>query len=136
MLYSTSSQSANTQRIQVTARSTEIRRVIGGTIMVIRLSASSKNTRGLQGNRNAKPAVTPHWSNMVMVRQTRKRNNWELERTRQIVHRQLQVNLQMASINQRTQSLHPKIRGDTSFIHTTLEYNKIFSRRCLRQDSN
>jgi hypothetical protein len=43
-----------------------------------------------------------------MVGQTRKRDNQELGRTRQTVQRQFQVNLQKASVNRRTQSLHPK----------------------------
>jgi hypothetical protein len=46
--------------------------------MAIRLSASNKDTWGLEGNSNAKPAITPHWGNTVMVRQTQKRNNREL----------------------------------------------------------
>jgi hypothetical protein len=48
--------------------------------MAFRLPASSKNIRGNQGNSNAKFAVTPHWCSKVMVKQTRRGNNfgsWE-----------------------------------------------------------
>jgi hypothetical protein len=60
-----------------------------------------------------------------------KRDNRELGQNCQIVHRQFQVNLQKASVNRRTQSLHPKIRRDTPFIHTMLEHNQKFSQRHL-----
>jgi hypothetical protein len=41
--------------------------------------------------------------------------------------KQFQVNLQKASINRGTQSFHPKIRGDTTIIYTTLKYNQKLS---------
>jgi hypothetical protein len=44
--------------------------------MAFRLPASSKNIRGNQGNNNAKFAVTPHWCNKVMIKQTRRGNNF------------------------------------------------------------
>jgi hypothetical protein len=59
-----------------------------------------------------------------MVRQTRKRNNRELGWARQPIHKKFQVNIEKTSINWGTQSLHPKIRGDTTLINTTLEYNQ------------
>jgi hypothetical protein len=60
---------------------------------------------------------------MVMVRQTRKRNNWELGRTHQAILRQFQVNIE-ASINGGSKSLHPKIWRDITFLHPTLEHNQ------------
>jgi hypothetical protein len=41
--------------------------------MALRLSASSKNTRRLKRDRNAKFAAPPHWRGMVMVRQAREK---------------------------------------------------------------
>jgi hypothetical protein len=136
MFYSKSLQDTSTQRIQVTSWLAEIWQVTWAKVMAIRLSASSKDTRGLEGNSNAKPIITPHWGSTVMVRQTRKWNNRELGRSRQAIHRQFQVNIQKTRINWGTQSLHPKIRGDTPLIHTMLEYNQKFSRRRLWRASN
>jgi hypothetical protein len=48
------------------------------TFMVVRLSASSKNTGGLEGNINAKSIATPHRRSTVMVKQTCQRNNRKL----------------------------------------------------------
>jgi hypothetical protein len=46
--------------------------------VAIGLFASSKNAQGLQGNSNAKLAVTPHHGSTVMVRKTQKINNQDL----------------------------------------------------------
>jgi hypothetical protein len=55
--------------------------------MAFRLLASSKNIRRSQGNSNAKCAVTPHWCGKVMVKQTRRGNNWKLGRTHKAIHK-------------------------------------------------
>jgi hypothetical protein len=57
--------------------------------MALRLSTSSKNTRGLERDSNAKFAATPHRRGAVMVRQARERNNWKLGQTQKAVHKQL-----------------------------------------------
>jgi hypothetical protein len=36
--------------------------------MVVGLFASSEDTRGLKGNNNANPTITPHWDSTVMVK--------------------------------------------------------------------
>jgi hypothetical protein len=36
--------------------------------VAIGLSASRKNTRGLKGNINAKPVITPHRGSTIMVK--------------------------------------------------------------------
>jgi hypothetical protein len=36
--------------------------------MAVGLFASSEDTQGIEGNSNAKPAITPHRGNTVMVR--------------------------------------------------------------------
>jgi hypothetical protein len=54
--------------------------------MAFRLSASSTNIRRNQGNNNAKLTITPHRRNKVMVKQTRRRNNWKLGRTHKAIH--------------------------------------------------
>jgi hypothetical protein len=46
--------------------------------MAFRLPTSSKTIRRNQGNSNAKFATIPHWCSKVMVKQTRKGNNWKL----------------------------------------------------------
>jgi hypothetical protein len=46
--------------------------------MALRLPASSKNTRGLERDNNAKLAATPHRRDVGMVRQARERNKWKL----------------------------------------------------------
>jgi hypothetical protein len=74
--------------------------------MALRLSASSPNTRRLKRNSDAKSAALPHQRGTVLVKQARKRNNWNLGRTDQTVHKQLQINVQAASVNRRSQSLH------------------------------
>jgi hypothetical protein len=70
--------------------------------MAFRLPASSKNIRRNQENRNAKFAVTPHRCSKVMVKQTRRGNNWKLGRTHKAIHEQLQVDVQAASIYRRS----------------------------------
>jgi hypothetical protein len=50
-----------------------------GTIMALGLPTSSKNTRGIKRDSNAKLAATPHRRDTVMVRQARERNNWKLD---------------------------------------------------------
>jgi hypothetical protein len=54
--------------------------------MAFRLPASSKNIRRNQGNSNAKFVVTPHRCSKVMVKQTRRGNNWKLGRTHEAIH--------------------------------------------------
>jgi hypothetical protein len=54
--------------------------------MAFRLPASSKNIRRNQGNNNQKFAVTPHRCRKVMVKQTRRGNNWKLGRTHKAIH--------------------------------------------------
>jgi hypothetical protein len=55
--------------------------------MALRLSISSKNTRGLEIDSNAKFAAPPHRHGAVMVRQARERNNWKLGQTQKAVHK-------------------------------------------------
>jgi hypothetical protein len=54
--------------------------------MAFRLPASSKNIRRNQGNINAKFAVTHHRCSKVMVKQTRRGDNWKLGRTHKAIH--------------------------------------------------
>jgi hypothetical protein len=74
--------------------------------MALRLPTSSKNTRGLERDNNAKLAATPHRCGAVMVRQVRERNDWKLGRTQKAVYKYFQFDLQTTSINRRSQSLH------------------------------
>jgi hypothetical protein len=74
--------------------------------MALRLSTSSKSTRGLKRDNNAKFAAPTHRRDMVVVRQARERNKWKLGGTQKAVHKKLQFNLQVTSVNGRSQSLH------------------------------
>jgi hypothetical protein len=74
--------------------------------MAFGLSTSSKNIGKNQGNSNAKFAITPHRRSKVMVEQVRKTNNWKLGGTHKAVHKQIQVDIQAASVDRRSQSLH------------------------------
>jgi hypothetical protein len=73
--------------------------------MALRLPTSSKNTRGLERDNNAKLAATPHRRGTIMVRQARERNNWKLGQTQKAVHKQLQFDLQETIINQNKSKL-------------------------------
>jgi hypothetical protein len=73
--------------------------------MAIRLLAGSKNIRRNEGNNNAKFAITPHRCSQVMVEQIRKRNNQKLGGTHKAIYEQLQINIQVANIDRRSQSL-------------------------------
>jgi hypothetical protein len=73
--------------------------------MALGLFTSSKNIGRNKGNNNAKFAITPHWRSKVMVEQIRKRNKWKLGRAHKAIHKQLQVDIQAASIDRRSQRL-------------------------------
>jgi hypothetical protein len=55
--------------------------------MAFRLSTSSKTIRRNQGNSNAKFAITPHRYSKVMVKQTRKGNNWKLRGAHKTIYK-------------------------------------------------
>jgi hypothetical protein len=65
------------------------------------LFTGSKNIGRNKGNSNAKFAITPHRCSKVMVEQIRKRNNWKLGGTHKEIHKKLQVDIQMASVDRR-----------------------------------
>jgi hypothetical protein len=92
--------------------------------MTFRLSTSSKTIRRYQGNSNAKLAITPHRGSKVMVKQTRKGNNWKLGGAHKTIYKQLQVDIQAASIHRRSQSLRAAMQGDIKSIYPKMEYNK------------
>jgi hypothetical protein len=73
--------------------------------MALGLFTSSKNIGRNKGNSNAKFAITPHRRIKVMVEEIIKRNNWKLGGIHKAIHKQLQVDIQEASINRRSQSL-------------------------------
>jgi hypothetical protein len=85
--------------------------------MVIRVPTSSKDTRGLKGNINTKLAITPHRPSTVMARQVRQEDNWKLGQTHKTVHKQFQFNLQEASVNRRSESLHPEAQQISPLIY-------------------
>jgi hypothetical protein len=104
--------------------------------MALRLSTSSTNIRRNQRNNNAKFAATPHRHNKVMVEQTRERNYWKLGRPHKAIHKQLQVDIQAASINRRIQSVCATMRQNTAGIHPKMESYQKLSSRSFRRKSN
>jgi hypothetical protein len=54
--------------------------------MAFRLSTSSKTIRRNQGNNNAEFTITPHRCSKVIVKETRKGNNWKLGGAHKIIH--------------------------------------------------
>jgi hypothetical protein len=99
--------------------------------MAFRLSTSSKTIRRNQGNSNAKFAITPHQCSEIMVKQTRKGNNWKLGRAHNTIYKQLEVDIQAASIHRRSQSLRAATRGDVRSIYPKMEYNQKFGSQSL-----
>jgi hypothetical protein len=73
--------------------------------MALELFIGSKNIGRNKGNSNAKFAITPHRRSKVMVEQIRKRNNWKLGGTHKEIDKQLQVDIQAAGVNRRSQSM-------------------------------
>jgi hypothetical protein len=73
--------------------------------MALGLFTGSKNIGRNKGNNNAKFTITPHRRSKVMVEQIRKRNNWKLGGTHKVIHKQLQVDIQTATVDRRRQSL-------------------------------
>jgi hypothetical protein len=96
--------------------------------MAFRLSISSKTIRRNEGNSNAKFAIAPHRSSNVMAKQVRKRNNWKLGGAIKAIYKQLQVNIQAASIHRRSQSLRTVTWGDIKDIYPKVEFHQKFSR--------
>jgi hypothetical protein len=73
--------------------------------MALGLLTSSENIGRNKGNNNAKFATIPHRRSKVMVEQIRKMNNWKLGGAYKTVHEQLQVDIQAANIDRRSQGL-------------------------------
>jgi hypothetical protein len=101
--------------------------------MIIRLPISSTNTQRNKSNGNAKPAVTPHRSNMVLVKHSTQRFHQKLGRTRESIHKKFSFDIQTSSITRRSQVLHAEERRNSMFIHTAVEYNKKLYGRHLRR---
>jgi hypothetical protein len=136
MLYPQGSHHSSSQGIQVTSWSAKVRRITGTSIMALKLSTSSTNIRRNQRNSNAKFAITPHRRSKVMVEQTRERNYWKLGRPHKAIYEQLQVDIQAASINRRSQSVCETTRRNTAGIHPKMESYQKFSSRSFRRKSN
>jgi hypothetical protein len=66
--------------------------------MVVRLSASSTNTRRNKSNGDAKFAVTPHRRDTVLVEYSTQRFHRKLGRTREPIRKNFLLNVQMTSI--------------------------------------
>jgi hypothetical protein len=74
-------------------------------------------------------ATTPHRQSKVMVEQTRKGIHWKLGRPYKAIYKQLQVDIQMASINRRSQGVRTAMRRNTMGVHPTMEPHQKFGSR-------
>jgi hypothetical protein len=92
--------------------------------MVVRLSSGSTNTRRIKSNIDAKLAATPHRRSTVLVKHATRRFYQKLERIRKLIHKKFLLNVQMTSINRRSQILYAEKGRSITFIYTTVEYNK------------
>jgi hypothetical protein len=71
-----------------------------------------------------------------MAKQIRKGNNWKLGGAHKTIYKQLQVDIQAASIHRRSQSPRTATWGDIKNIYPKVEYNKKFGSRSLGWKSN
>jgi hypothetical protein len=71
--------------------------------MVIRLPASSTNTRRDESNSDAKSAVTPHRRSAVLVKYATQQFHRELGRTREPIHKKFLLNIQTPIVTRRNQ---------------------------------
>jgi hypothetical protein len=92
--------------------------------VALRLSTSSANIGINLRNSNAKFATTPHRRSKVMVKQTRERNYWKLGRSHEAIHKQLQVDIQDAGIDRRSQSVCATTRQNLKGINPKMESYK------------
>jgi hypothetical protein len=104
--------------------------------MVIRLPASSTNTRRNESNGNAKSAVTPHRRSTVLVKYSTQRFHRELGRTREPICKKFLLNIETPSVTRRNQVMHTEERQNSALLHTAVECNKKFFRRSLRRAGN
>jgi hypothetical protein len=104
--------------------------------MVIRIPASSTNTRRNKSNGNAKFVVTPHWRSTVLVEYSAQRFHRDLGRTREPICKKFSLNIQTPSITGRNQVMRTEERRNSTLLYTMLECNQKFRRRRLRQESN
>jgi hypothetical protein len=96
--------------------------------VALRLSTSSTNIGRNQRNCNAKFATTPHRRSKVMVEQTRERNYWKLGRSHEAIYKQLQIDIQAAGIDRRSQSVCATTQRNLKGINPKMEsYQKLSS---------
>jgi hypothetical protein len=95
--------------------------------MALGLFTGSKIIGRNKGNSNAKFAITAHWRSKVMVEQIRKKEQLELGGTHKAIHKQLQVDIQAASVDRRSQSLHTATQCDIKGVYPKVEHYQKFS---------
>jgi hypothetical protein len=104
--------------------------------MVVRLLASSINTRRNKSNIHAKFAVTPHRRSTVLIEHYTQRFHLELGRTGKLIRKKFLRNIQAPSVSGRNQVVRAEERRNPMLLYTTLERNQKFCRRRLRRESN
>jgi hypothetical protein len=131
MLYPKGSQNAGTQRIHAATRSPKAWWVARTHTMVIRLPASSTNTRRNKINGNAKFAVTPYRCSAVLVKYSTQRFHRELGRTREPIRKKFSLNIQTPSVTRRNKVVRTEERQNSALLHTMVECNQKLCRRRL-----
>jgi hypothetical protein len=101
--------------------------------MVIRLPASSANTRRNESNGDAKPAVTPHRRGTVLVKYSTQRFHRELGRTEESILTKFSFDIQTPSVTRRNQVMRTEEGQNSALLHTVMEYNQKLCRRRLRR---
>jgi hypothetical protein len=104
--------------------------------MVIGLFAGSTDIRRNKSNGNAKFTTTPHRRSTVLVEYPTQRIHWKLGRTRKPICKKFPFDIQAPSVTGGGQSMCAKERRNSTFLYTTMECNKKFSRRHLQRMSN
>jgi hypothetical protein len=104
--------------------------------MALGLLTGSKNIGRNKGNSNAKFAITSHQRSKVMVEQIRKRNNWKLGGTHKTIHKSLQIDIQAASVDRRSQSLRTTTQLDTKVVYPKVDHYQEFGSRSFKRKSN
>jgi hypothetical protein len=101
--------------------------------MVIRLPASSANTRRNESNGDAKSAITPHRRSAVLVKFSTQRFHRELGRTGESIYKKFSFNIQMPSITRRNQVMRAEEGQNSALLYTAMEYNQKLCGRRLRR---
>jgi hypothetical protein len=92
--------------------------------MAIKISSSSANTRRNKSDNNAKFTTPPHRRSTVLVKHPTQRIHRELGQTGKSIRKKFSFDIQMSSINRRSQILYAGKGRNSTIIYPAVEYNK------------